>query len=216
MIEKKYLPKNLKYLRKKHGETQAELAKALNRKNLSSPSDWERGKSVPDAGTLSLIANRYGVRSIDDLFDTDLEKEEHRKPANLQDLQVVPIVGRIAAGEPNYALEDIMGYMSLPPDKKSSEGLMYLEVTSDSMDRKFPKGSYVLVDTQANLENGDIGVIKINGEEATLKQVKFEDNGMSIMLIPQSHNPNHLPVTLNIEENEVHIVGKAVGMYLSI
>jgi len=106
--------------------------------------------------------------------------------------------------------------MSLPPDKKKKDGMIYLEVTSDSMDMKFPVGSYVLIDTQAQVENGDVAAVKLNGEEATLKKVKFIEDNLSLLLIPQSHNEDYYPQKVNIEEAEVKVIGKAVGMYLSM
>lgn len=128
--------------------------------------------------------------------------------------ELIPIVGRIAAGEPNYAVEDVIGYMSLPPDRRSADGLIYLEVKSDSMDRRFPVGSYVLIDTEASIENGEVAAVKVNGEDATLKQVKFDN--CTVMLIPQSHNTDYYPVSLDMNKDEVEMIGKAVGMYQTI
>lgn len=213
MEDKNYFSSNLKFLRRKFDETQLELAEFLGRKSLSSVSDWERGKSIPNAGTLNQIAERYNVR-IDDLLERDLSKA--KTTYTLEDMKVVPIVGKVAAGTPNYAEEDIIGYMTTPPNKNTNKDMIYLEVSSDSMDKQFPVGSYVLIDTSVQIENGDVAVVKINSDEATLKQVKFDYDNEKMYLIPNSNNENYYPQVVDIKEEEVILVGKVIGMYQSI
>lgn len=214
MKDKKYFPQNLKFLRSKFDDTQLELAEFLGYKSLSSVSDWERGKSIPDAGILNKIATRYNT-TIDDLLELDLSNPVKRTP-DINKIEVVPIVGKVAAGTPNYAIEDITGYMTIPPNKNITKTMIYLEVGSDSMDKQFPVGSYVLVDTNIQIENGDVAVVKVNGDDATLKQVKFDYESNNIILIPNSHNEKHFPQVLNIEEDEVSLVGKVIGMFQAI
>lgn len=212
MYDKKYFGENLKYLREKHHVEQQELAEELGRKSGSTISDWERGKATPNTSILTYIANRFGV-SLTKLMETDLK--ENNPEDDIDELQLVPIVGGVQAGQPNYAVEDIEGYMTLPPDRKNANGLIYLKVKSDSMDKQFPVGSYVLVDTQTDVENGNVAVVKVNGDEATLKQVKFDMQNNQMYLIPNSHNENYFPEVVDIN-NGVSLVGKVVGMYMNI
>lgn len=196
------------------------LIKALNKSNLtqselsrragvhkSSLSAWIKGDYEPKQDNVYRLAKALNVSEA-----WLMGIAEDYKPHN----RLVPITGNIAAGTPNISVEDIIGYMSAPPDRNKTEGLMYLKVISDSMDKKISEGSYALVDTTADVENGNIAVVKINGDEATLKQVKFGDDKKSVMLIPDSHNPNHFPVLLDVEKDEVYIVGKVIGVYQSI
>lgn len=212
MYNENYFGENLKYLREKHHVEQQELAEELGRKSGSTISDWERGKATPNTGILTYIANRFGV-SLTKLMETDLK--ENNPEDDIDELQLVPIVGGVQAGQPNYAVEDIEGYMTLPPDRKNANGLIYLKVKSDSMDKQFPVESYVLVDTQADVENGNVAVVKVNGDEATLKQVKFDIQNNQMYLIPNSHNENYFPEVVDIN-NGVSLVGKVVGMYMNI
>lgn len=213
MEDKNYFAKNLKYLRNKFDDTQLELAEFLGKKSLSSVSDWERGKSIPDAGTLNKIANKYHV-TIDDLLERDVS--ENKKVFSLQDTKLVPIVGKVAAGTPNYAVEDVIGYMSVPPNKIVTNSMIYLQVSSDSMDKQFPTGSYVLVDGGVQIENGDVAVVKVNGHDATLKQVKFDYDKKLMYLIPNSNNEEYYPTVVDINEDEVTLVGKVVGVFQSM
>lgn len=213
MEDKNYFAQNLKFLRNKFDDTQLELAEFLGKKSLSSVSDWERGKSIPDAGTLNRIASKYKV-TIDDLLERDASQA--KKVFNLQDTKLVPIVGRVAAGTPSFAVEDVLGYMTVPPNKTVTDGMMYLQVSSDSMDKQFPVGSYVLVDKGIQIENGDVAVVKVNGDDATLKQVRFDYDKNEMVLIPNSNNEMYLPQFVDIDENEVTLVGKVTGVFQSI
>lgn len=206
----KYIGNKIRYYRESKNMNQEELAKKLNT-TKQSISRYESGDRKTNQDILFKLADLFEVR-LDDFFpnrDTDVSTPEESTT------QLVPIAGKIAAGSPNIILEDIEGYMTLPPDKKTAEGLMYLEVTSDSMSKKFPVGSYALIDTKQMVENGDIAAIKINGDEATLKKVKFDDDQRIVTLIPQSHNPSYDSVDIDLYEVEVQFIGKAIGMYSS-
>lgn len=212
MYNKNLFGENLKFLRLKYNVEQQELAEELGRKSGSTVSDWERGKATPNAGTLSYIADKFNV-SLKELMETDISNRDITEDVIKPPL--IPIVGEVAAGSPNYALEDIEGYMTLPPRYKNANGLIYLRVKSDSMDKQFPIGSYALVNTNAEVENGSVAVVKVNGEEATLKQVKFDYDKEKMYLIPNSNNQEHFPLMVDIN-NGVSLVGKVVGMYLDI
>lgn len=216
MYDKNLFGKNLKLLREKHNVEQQELAEELGRKSGSTISDWERGKATPNTGILAYIADRFGV-SLTDLMETDLTqfKSSFEVSEGQTEHYVVPIVGEVAAGKPTFAQEDIEGYMTLPPNRKKTDGLIYLKVKSDSMDKQFPVDSYVLVDTLTDVENGNVAVVKVNGDEATLKQVKFDYDNNQMFLIPNSHNDNHIPQVVEID-NGVSLVGKVIGMYMNI
>ena len=221
----------IKELRKERDMTQGDLAELLGFKTYTTISKWESGDNLPRGKELKIMANFFNASSDYILGISDTREISKPRPvqlhnparydvtikhANEHNAELIPIVGRIAAGTPTYAEEDIIGYMSLPSDKKKKDDLIYLEVTSDSMDMKFPVGSYVLIDTQTQIENGDVAAVKINGEEVTLKKVKYTDDGLSVMLIPQSHNEDYYPIKVNIEETQLKLIGKAVGMYLSM
>ena len=219
MYDQNLFASNLKYLREKHNVEQQELAEELGRKSGSTVSDWERGKATPNTGILTYIANRFGI-SLTELMETNLQDGAINEPPSGYEL--VPVVGEVAAGSPNYAVEDIEGYMTLPPDKRSNDGLFYLRVKSDSMDKIFPVGSYVLVDSKIEAENGDIVIFKPNGDEATLK--RYKQQGHIVWLEPESNNSDHESKVFDLRElmksgqevDDFKIIGKVVGMYMAI
>jgi len=117
----------------------------------------------------------------------------------------IPIVGRVKAGQPSLAFEDIQGYYNLDMNWVHDKGCFFLIVEGDSMiDDHILEGDLVLIRPQKTADNGDIVVAMID-EEATLKRFYREDN--QIRLEPR--NPNMVPIVLPVD-SEVTIVGKLI------
>lgn len=76
------------------------------------------------------------------------------------------------------------------------------------MNTKFNDGDLVLIQKQNTLENGDIGVIRVNGFDATIK--RFKQEGNLVILEPMSNNPVHTVQIYNLKEVDVYIIGKAI------
>mgnify|MGYP000167037474 FL=1 len=88
----------------------------------------------------------------------------------------------------------------------------WLTVSGNSMNRLFPDGSLVLIDPTEEVRNGDVGVVFVNGDDATLKRVYFEDG--SIRLHPESYDHEYTDRVIDGSDPdapEVRIVGKAVS-----
>ena len=122
-------------------------------------------------------------------------------------LRKIPILGRIAAGTPIYAEENIEGYAYTT----LNGGAEYfgLKVRGDSMDAAGIKDGYtVIVRRQPEVENGQIAVCLINGQDATLK--RFSRDGDVITLMPQSTNPENHPFVYNQKDTKVEILGLVV------
>lgn len=124
------------------------------------------------------------------------------------DIINIPVVGIVRAGQPIFAVDNIEGYYPAPKSFLSSEKeYFYLRVKGDSMNLKFQEGSLLLVEKCSCIENGEIGVVLIDGLEATVKKVVM--NNEMVTLIPMSSNPIHMPMMYNIIKDEVKIIGKA-------
>lgn len=218
----------IKNLRKEKNLTQSELAEYMGLKTYTTVSKWESGDNLPRGREIKMLSEFFNVSSdyilgISDerkinSFNNEYKYEEDETGSFEfnENLSVFPVAGKIAAGSPNIIIEDMEGYLAAPKTTSKNNELMYLRVTSDSMSMKFPVGSYALINTKADIENGDIAAVKINGDEATLKQVKFDESKRYITLIPQSHNPNYEPITIDLSKEELQIIGKAVGIFNDI
>ena len=119
----------------------------------------------------------------------------------------VPVVGRVAAGEPLLAAENITERLTLDPGLLSGDGNFLLEVQGESMiEAHICPGDYILVRPQDTATSGDIVVAMIE-DEATVK--RFEKKGSRIRLLPE--NQEMAPIPIPNPEN-LKIVGKVVGL----
>lgn len=125
----------------------------------------------------------------------------------------IPIVGRVAAGEPITAIENIDGYLDFDDMfGQAARELFALEVHGDSMiDAGIWDGDFCIVRKQPTVENGQVGVAIINGE-ATVKRVR--QNGRNLTLIPE--NENYEPMEFDLGVDEVSIAGRVVGVYRNV
>ena len=121
----------------------------------------------------------------------------------------LPVVGKISAGLPILAIENIIDYAFAPQSLiKKGNTYFYLLVQGDSMNLKFNDGDYILVQQQDILDNDEIGVFLIE-EDATVKKYK-EENGI-IILYPMSSNPKHEPQIYNPKKTKIKILGKVIS-----
>lgn len=120
-----------------------------------------------------------------------------------------PVLGKISAGLPILAQENIEGYEFAPSSFiKEDFDYFYLKVSGDSMNLKFPEGNLVLVQKQPTLENGEIGVILVGDNEATVKKYRCENN--LVILEPMSTNPDHTVQIYNPKDVNIKIIGKVI------
>ncbi len=121
----------------------------------------------------------------------------------------IPIVGRVQAGEPILAVENIEGYLNLDRSIASSGDVFLLRVQGDSMiDAHIQDGDFALVKPQPNAENGEI-VVALIEDEATIKRI-FQKRDL-IRLEPA--NPKMEPIVVKKGEKKVAIVGKVIGIF---
>lgn len=124
--------------------------------------------------------------------------------------QKVPVVGKISAGLPILATENIEGYEFAPSSQiKKGYTYFYLRVQGDSMNLKFSEGDIVLIQRQDTLENDEIGAILVDGNDATVKKYKFE-NGL-VILEPMSTNPENTVQIYNPKKINIQIIGKVIS-----
>ena len=120
----------------------------------------------------------------------------------------IPILGRVACGEPIFADEQLEGYASVEGDINAD---FCLYAKGDSMiDAGIRDGSIVFVRKQPTVENGQIAVVLIE-DDATLKRVYFDKDNRRMILNPA--NPAYAPIVVDsaqLESGSVRILGKAV------
>ncbi|MCK0143278.1 transcriptional repressor LexA [Aliiroseovarius sp. F20344] len=129
-------------------------------------------------------------------------------PLDALGVNELPLLGRIAAGEPIEAITDGAQHVSVPGAMLGAGGRHYaLEVKGDSMiDAGINNGDVVVIRETNRAENGDIVVAQVDGYEATLK--RFRKNGDMIAL--EAANPAY--ETRLLPEGQVKVQGKLVGL----
>ncbi|WP_301402098.1 LexA family protein [Staphylococcus haemolyticus] len=121
----------------------------------------------------------------------------------------IPVVSKISAGLPIYSEENLIDYIYFATNKLNSDKEEFgLKVSGDSMDKIFQDGDIVVVEKDSVVENGQLGVVMINGYNATVKRIRY--NGDQIILIPESNNTNHYPQVYG-KNDEVKIIGRVVA-----
>ena len=125
----------------------------------------------------------------------------------------VPVLGRIAAGQPLLAQEQVEDTLPLPRAWVRGEEVFLLKVSGDSMAPLILPDDLVMVRVQSRVERGEIAVALV-GEEATLKRVYQEAGG----LVLKGDNPDFTPLRFSPQEASemVQILGKVVGVYRSL
>lgn len=121
----------------------------------------------------------------------------------------VPIVGKVTAGEPITAIENIEDYFPLPSHIVNNDEVFMLTVQGDSMiDAGIFDNDYIIVRKQPSANNGEIVVAMTEDDEATVKRFFKETNYFRL----QPENSSMEPIIL---EN-VSILGKVIGVYRNI
>lgn len=117
----------------------------------------------------------------------------------------VPVVGKVTAGEPILAVENIEDSFPLPLDFVRNDNVFMLSVRGESMiNAGILDGDYVLVRQQNNAKNGDI-VVALLGDEATVKTFYKEKDYIRL----QPENPVLEPIIVN----DVSVLGKVIGVF---
>lgn len=192
----------LKTLRIQRKMTQSELAKKIY---ISQPaySKYEVGTASPNPETLSKIADALDV-SVDYLLGSD---SQPARPGYIR----IPVLGRVAAGIPIDAIEEVIDWEDISAEAAGDGEYFGLQIKGHSMEPKISDGDVVIVRRHPDVDSGDIAVVLVNGDDATVKRIKKSPQGVT--LIPS--NPAYEPMYYSNEEIEslpVQILGRVVEL----
>ena len=106
----------------------------------------------------------------------------------------IRVLGKVAAGIPIEAVEDVIGEETISKKMAETGDYFGLRISGDSMEPLIHHGSIVIVRQQDDVENGDIAIVIVNGEDATCKKIEKFENG--IMLVHINKKGRLLPPLL--------------------
>ena len=191
---------NLKNLRKLRGLGQVELANMLGI-TQSSYSRYEAGLRDIPTDILKKLTDILGATTDDILGLSNgqelpgwkvVEENDPRFPPKvfpaepLPDLDretaLIPILGSVRAGYDNYAEENREGYLPVDDRLKTMHPDAYvLNVKGDSMEPEIKHGDMVICLPDVEIRNDDVAIVCVNGEVGTVKRIRFEDDGMTLV-----------------------------------
>ena len=190
----------LKRYREKEGLSQAELAERLGI-SRSSVSMYERNEREPDFEMEERIA---------DLFGTDINTLRGRESVG-KDTTTIHILGYVQAGIPTDMITEILDDEEIPAAMARCGEYFGLRIKGRSMEPTFFDGDNIIVKKQPCADSGDIVVVAVNGENATVKILKKTSAGVVL----QPKNPDFDPLFFTDEEVKsipVTILGKVVEL----
>lgn len=124
----------------------------------------------------------------------------------------VPVLGRVVAGIPLEAVTEILDYEELHPNVAKTGEFFALQIKGNSMSPRICDGDVVIVKRQNTVESGDIAIVLINGDEATVKKVKLDENGIMLIAFNADVYEPHFYSNEEIKTLPIDILGKVVEL----
>lgn len=229
------LNERLKELRTEKQLTQSELAKILGVAKTTI-SMYENDNSTPNDDIKKKISEYFKV-SIDYLTGNSPYRnwEEYDSKLGEKRLQQItdevnfyknldqskrgvkiPVLGTVAAGIPISAHEYILDYEEIPTELANKGVYFGLKIKGASMEPAFYDGDTVIVRQQDDVENNEIAVVLINGDEATVKQIKKTNEGVTLIGYNVAVFTPKFFTNQEIIDLPVRIVGKVVELRRTI
>ena len=206
---KMILAKNIRHYMELNNKTRNEMCEALGVK-YTTFADWINGKTYPRIDRIQQIAAYFGIEKSALLEDPDrLPKDAI--PYQERPTQRVPIVGVVSCGTPLLAEDNIEGYHETSlQDMTTGETYFWLRAKGNSMiNVGIHEGDLLLIRQQNDVDSGDIAVVAVNEDDATLKRVIKKENA----LILQPENPAYeTKIFVGEEMESVHIRGRLMKL----
>lgn len=206
----------IKMLREKYGMSQQELAEKVGFKTASAVNKIELG--LRDLNQTKIMAFAKALHTTpaylmgwDNIAINDEEYGKMVRAAGGVNAKKIPVLGKVVAGIPIDAVEEILDYEEISPEMARQGDFFALQVKGDSMEPKFSDGDVVIVRKQEDVDSGDIAIVLVNGDEATIKKLQKFDGGINLVPSNQSY-PVLTYSYKDIEQLPVRVIGKAVEL----
>ena len=188
---------NLKLIRTQKGYSQQQLANKVG-VSRSTVAMWETNSSQPDNDMLRKLSSVLDC-SADQLLGIETTGKYK-----------IPVYGAVAAGIPIEAIEDIVDWEEID-EATFKKGVIALKIKGNSMEPRICDGDVVIVQRQTYIDDGQIAVVMVNGNDATCKKVKHSPAGMTLI----SLNPAYEPMFYSKDDVinlPVKILGKVIEL----
>lgn len=194
----------IKSLRAEAGIKQIDLAQRLN-VGQNTISNWENGKTEPDAESLQVMATIFGV-SIDYILGHSMVRNSESSKGT-----TIPVLGDVAAGIPIEAITDIVDYEEIDAALARTGEFFGLRIKGDSMEPRMKEGDVVIVRQQDTADTGDTVVVLVNGDSATVKKIKYGPDGITLLPTNPAFDPLFYSAA-EVEQLPVRVIGRVVEL----
>lgn len=210
------LKDRLRELRLSKKLNQEELANALNI-SKSTIAMWETGSRFPAPEGIEAIADYFNV-DVDYLYGRSNIKRKviydefgnEYKNARATGIKI-NVLGRVAAGIPIEAVEDIIDTEEISEEMASTGEFFGLKIKGDSMEPRIYDGDVVIVRQQNDADSGDIVIALVNGDDATCKRLTKYAGGIGLISLNSKYEPMMFSEE-DINNKPVKIIGKVVEL----
>lgn len=124
----------------------------------------------------------------------------------------IPVLGRVVAGIPIEAVEEILDYEEITPELAATGEFFALQVKGSSMEPTLRDGDVVIVKKQPTVDSGDIAIVLVNGNDATVKEIKESPAGITLIGHNVAVYTPHFYSNHDIESLPIQIIGKVIEM----
>ncbi len=175
-------------------------------------SKYLSNNAVARLDKLSIIANALNVNPVWLMgYDVPMEREYELKKDlkvygdNFDSKQAFPLLGMVKAGYDYFATENIIGYVAVDKNVPDVENCYALQIVGDSMQPVLYEDDIIVVHKQDDVENGQIAIVLIDNEEATVKKVIKHDDYIELIAFNSYYPPKKLT-----KEDNFKIIGKVI------
>lgn len=124
----------------------------------------------------------------------------------------IPVLGNVAAGIPITAVTDVDEWEEIPQSMANTGNYFALRIKGQSMEPRICSGDVVIVKQQSDVDTGDVAIMLVNGDEATVKEVKKLDTGIMLIGWNTAVYSPHFYSAKDIKSLPVRIIGKVVEL----
>lgn len=199
---KEILASNLQKLMDRESITQKDIA-VIAGVFQQSVSNWLAGKLMPRMGAIEKIAEYFDVAKSDLLEMKDGYESKATR---------IPVLGTVKAGIPITAVQEILDYEEISSEMARCGEYFALRIKGDSMEPRMHEGDVVIVKQQSTVDSGQIAIVLVNGDEATVKKVRFRNNGIELIAFNSYAYEPHFYSAEDIQRLPVEIIGRVVEL----
>lgn len=194
------ISKRIQEILDKNNMKQSDLAEIL-KVSESTVGKWILMKSIPRMGIIQKLSDYFNIPKS---YFLEESTTYHAKGVR------IPVLGRVAAGIPIEAITDVDDWEEIPESMAKTGEYFALRITGNSMEPRMLDGDVVIVKRQSDVDNGDVAVVLVNGNDATVKQITKSETGLTLIgwnlaaYTPRTYNKKEC------RELPVSILGKVV------